>query len=78
MFTVTFRRPFKNKEIVLTDLQSKVINVVGKNPSITMEQIGMAIGIGRTSVYKIVKSLKELGVLEHKGRKSDGEWTVKM
>ena len=78
MFTVTFRRPFKNKEIVLTDLQSKVINVVGKNPSITMEQIGAAIGIGRTSVYKIVKSLKELGVLEHKGRKSDGEWTVKM
>ncbi len=43
-----------------------------------MEQIGVAIGIGRTSVYKIVKSLKELGVLEHKGRKSDGEWTVKM
>ncbi|WP_374685200.1 helix-turn-helix domain-containing protein [uncultured Prevotella sp.] len=47
------------------------------NPSLTIEQIGKAIGIGRTSVYKIVKSLKEIGVLEHKGRKSDGKWVVK-
>lgn len=77
MFTVTFRRPFKNNAIKLTALQSKVIQTVKKNPSLTMEQIGKAIGIGRTSVYKIVKSLKEMGILEHKGRKSDGEWVVK-
>ena len=77
MFTVTFRRPFNNKTVDLTDLQSKVIQTVKKNPSLTMEQIGKAIGIGRTSVYKIVKSLKEIGILEHKGRKSDGEWVVK-
>lgn len=43
-----------------------------------MEQIGENIGIGRTSVYKIVKSLKKIGMLEHKGRKSDGEWIVKI
>ncbi|WP_374227892.1 helix-turn-helix domain-containing protein [Prevotella sp.] len=47
------------------------------NPSLTIEQIGKAIGIGRTSVYKIVKSLKEIGVIEHKGRKSEGKWIVK-
>jgi len=48
-----------------------------ENPTLTMEQIGEAIGIGRTSVYKVVKSLKEIGVLEHKGRKRDGEWVIK-
>ena len=77
MFTVTFRRPSNNKVVELTDLQSKVLQTVKTNPSLTMEQIGKTIGIGRTSVYKIVKSLKEIGILEHKGRKSDGEWVVK-
>lgn len=54
------------------------MRIVKKNPSLTMEQIGGAIGIGRTSVYKIVKSLREIGLLERKGRKSDGEWVVKI
>ncbi len=43
-----------------------------------MEQIGMELGIGRTSVYKIVKGLKDMGILEHKGRKNDGAWLVKI
>ncbi len=77
MFTVTFHRPSNYTTVELTDLQSEVIQTVKTNPSLTMEQIGKAIGIGRTSVYKIVKSLKEIGVLEHKGRKSDGKWVVK-
>lgn len=76
MFTVTFRRPFKNSNIELTDMQSKVIHAIKKNPSLTMEKIGETIGIGRTSVYKIVKSLKGMGILEHRGRKSDGEWVI--
>lgn len=78
MFTVTLRRPFKNGKKELTDIQAKIIQVVKKNPTLTMEQIGEVIGIGRTSVYQVVKSLKELGALEHKGRKRDGEWIVKI
>ena len=78
MFTVTLRRPVSYKNIELTNLQLKVIQTVKKNPSLTMEQIGENIGIGRNSVYKIVKSLKKIGMLEHKGRKSDGEWIVKI
>ena len=77
MFTVTFHCPSNYKTVELTDLQSEVIQTVKTNPSLTMEQIGKAIGIGRTSVYKIVKSLKDIGVLEYKGRKSDGKWVVK-
>lgn len=78
MFTVSFRRPFKKGLNELTEIQIKVVQIVKKNPTFTMEQIGEAIGVGRTSVYKIVKSLKEYGILERKGRKSDGEWVVKM
>ena len=77
MFTVTFRRPSNCNVVELTDLQSKVLQTVKMKPTLTMEQIGKTVGIGRTSVYKIVKSLKEIWILEHKGRKSDGEWVVK-
>lgn len=77
MFTVTFQRPLNNTNIELTKLQSKFVQTVKKNPSLTMEQIAEAIGIGRTSVYKVAKSLKDVGILEHRGRKSDGKWVVK-
>lgn len=76
MFTVTFLRPIESRNTELTNLQSRVIQIVSENPLLTMEQIGEIVGIGRTSVYKIVKSLKEIGVLEHKGRRRDGQWIV--
>jgi len=78
MFTVTFRRPFKQGKTQLTEVQTSLIHIVKNNPSLTMEQIGMELGIGRTSVYKIVKGLKDMGILEHKGRKNDGAWLVKI
>ena len=78
MFTVTFCRPFNNRKLELTDIQTKVMQAIKKNPSLTMEQIGEAIGLRRTSVYKIVKDLKEIGILEHKGRKNDGSWVAKI
>ena len=78
MFTVTFRRPFKQGKIQLTELQTSLIQTVKNNPFLTMEQIGMELGIGRTSVYKIVKVLRTMGVLEHVGRKNNGEWIVKI
>ena len=55
-----------------------VVKIIKNDPALTLEQIGEAIGIGRTSVYKVVKSLREIGVLERKGRKRDGEWVLKL
>ena len=78
MFTVTFRRPFSNRKIELNDIQTRVVKIIKNDPALTLEQIGEAIGIGRTSVYKVVKSLREIGVLERKGRKRDGEWVLKL
>lgn len=77
IFTVTFKRPTNQDETVLTDVQQKLIKVVKQKPYLTMELIGKELGIGRTSVYKIVRSLRVLGILEHVGRKSDGKWVVK-
>ena len=78
LFTVTFRRPFKPESSTLTDIQTKVIQCMRQNPSLTMEQIGTKLKIGRTSVYNEIKKLKEMGAVERKGRKRDGEWVVKI
>ena len=76
MFTVTFYRPSEARQIRLTDGQKEVLDIVRKSPTSTMEQIGETMGVGRTSVYKMVKTLKDLGILEHRGRRSSGEWVV--
>ena len=76
LFTVIFRRPFKSENAALTDMQTKVIQCMRQNPSLTMEQIGAKLSIGRTSVYNEIKKLKEMGIVERKGRKRDGEWVV--
>ena len=41
-----------------------------------MEEIGLAIGTGKTFVYNVVKSLKEAGMLQRKGSRSDGKWII--
>lgn len=46
-------------------LQEKVIQLVAKKPNLSMEQIGKELGMGRTSAYKVVRSLRDLGILEH-------------
>lgn len=80
MFTVTFRRPSKqSKEQILsqlTEAQRNIIALVNDNPSLTMEEIGNHIGIGRTKTYQNIKILREKGLLKRKGRKSDGLWVV--
>lgn len=76
MFTVTFQRPLKRDNISLNHLQEKLIQLVAQKPNLSMDQIGKELGIGRTSVYKVVRSLRDLGILEHVGRRSDGKWVV--
>ena len=41
-------------------------------------EMGEEMGVGRTSIYKIIRSLKELNILEYVGRKNQGKWVVKI
>ena len=80
MFTVTFRRlskqPKEQTLSQLTETQRSIITLVHDNPSLTMEEIGNRIGIGRTKTYQNIKVLREKGLLKRQGRKSDGLWIV--
>lgn len=77
MFTVTLQRPKKQIMWNLSDIQSKTIHILQKSPSLTLEQIGAEIGLKRTATYKVIKELKEMGVVTRIGRKNDGKWVIR-
>ena len=78
MFSIVLSRPRKDNVLHLNDMQAKLIEVMRRNPFMSMKEMGEEMGVGRTSIYKIIRSLKELNILEYVGRKNHGKWVVKI
>ena len=76
MFTVTFYRPNSKKNLELSLIQKKIVELMIKTPSITTMQIAEQLHIGRTTVNKELKTLREFGVIKHIGQRNNGEWVV--
>ena len=84
MFTVIFKRPVAMQAIKsevkttqFTEIQQKILSAITDKPTITMDELGTMLGLGRSSVYKNMKQLKEQGFLTREGRKRDGKWVIK-
>lgn len=83
MFTVIFKRPTvtqaaknESNEPQITPIQQGILSAITDKPTITMNELGAMLGLGRSSIYKNIKQLKEEGILTHEGRKRDGRWIV--
>lgn len=83
MFTVIFKRPtatqaakHESNEPQITPIQQGILSAITDKPTITMNELGAMLGLGRSSIYKNIKQLKEEGILTHEGRKRDGRWIV--
>ncbi len=61
---------------VLTDMESRVLEMMIQDPRSTMDSISESIGTSRSNVGKIVRSLKEKGLVKRTGSKKAGFWTV--
>ncbi len=48
-----------------------------ENPSVSYEELGNRLNLSKTAIYNKVVNLKNIGILERKGRKI-GEWIVKI
>ncbi len=59
-----------------TDKETKVLELIKNTPSITQKEIATQLGIGRSSVQRIIKSLIENGRMQRKGAKLHGEWEI--
>lgn len=83
MFTVIFKRPAATQDkkdevkgLQITEIQREILSAITEKPTITMEELGLKFSVGRSSIYKNIKTLKEQGILTRKGRKNDGKWII--
>lgn len=54
--------------------QARLIDLIHRHPTYTMEEMAGEMGISRTTVYRLIKSMN--GKVKYRGDQYHGEWTV--
>lgn len=78
-YTITFKysqAPQVTPQVVLTELEGKVLNEIKNNLKISREQIAERLRIKPGTVKEYIKKLKDKGVLRRVGKTSGGHWEV--
>ncbi|MDE5687702.1 MAG: putative DNA binding domain-containing protein [Paramuribaculum sp.] len=57
--------------------RDKVLYILSKKPSITLDEVAKIIGLSRIGVQKIASKLRAEDILSRKGSTKSGEWIVK-
>ena len=60
----------------LAKSENDVLNLIKQNSHITYAEIGETLSLGETSVYKILKNLREKNLIHRKGGRVYGYWVV--
>ena len=60
----------------LTDNEKLVMNVMSIDSSITISQIMLSVGLSRTTVERVIKSLKEKNKIRREGSRKKGKWII--
>ena len=63
-------------EIRLTDTESSIVEVILKNPQITITDIAVSVGMSRSGAQYAIDNLKKKNVLKHEGSTKRGTWVV--
>lgn len=61
----------------LTVNEKSVVDIMTGNPRVSIDEIASATGISDSTIDRIIKSLKEKGIIERKGQKNNSIWIVK-
>lgn len=62
----------------LSEAQRQVVDLMKANPFITYDELMEALHISQNPLYKRIKKLKELKVIERKDGRKKGRWIVKL
>ena len=74
-FTERFTERFTEK---VTERELAVIEIIADNENITTTEVSKKLGKSRTTVSKIIKSLKERGIIERIGSDRKGQWKLNL
>lgn len=61
----------------VNETERKILSALKTNPSITRTELSKAIGIGTTTVYRYLKKLQDVGIIERIGSDKTGHWEIK-
>ena len=53
-----------------------IIEIISKNNYVTQEEIANKLKKTRNSIYRNIKALKDMGILERLGSKKNGNWKI--
>ena len=69
-------KKLKEKYPELRKVYIDIIDAIAKNNYITQEEIASELNKTRNSIYRNIKTLKDMGILERLGSKKKGYWKV--
>lgn len=80
--TIPFDKPETKSGVVngvvnLSDREKNVVAAIEKNPRISKKKLIELTGIPKTSLERIISSMKEKGLLERVGSDKNGYWKIK-
>jgi ATP-dependent DNA helicase RecG len=61
----------------LSDIEIKIIELMSENPGIHADKIAENLGLTKRYIEKIIRKLKELGMVDRTGSKKNGEWIIR-
>ena len=69
---------FKRNEMVskLASSEISVLKCFHKMPNTSVANVAVCLGVSRATVVRIVKVLRERGLLHHEGPKKNGTWIL--
>ncbi len=57
--------------------REKILNLIKKNPKITMREMAHNVGISEKGIEWQMKKLKDEGIIVRKGPRKGGRWEIK-
>ena len=65
-----------NEGVKLSKVQEKIIALIAKEDTISQLEIARKMKVGKSTVYRNIEKLKQLGVLARKGSGKTGSWVI--
>ena len=61
----------------VNETERKILSALKANPSITRTELSKTIGKGTTTIYRYLKKLQNIGIIERVGSDKTGHWGIK-
>ena len=63
-------------EMKLTERQRKILDLIKASPTISGRRMSEMLSVSQRTIERDISRMKEMGILQRKGKDNDGEWVV--